>query len=181
MKLYVITDIHNKPSQEQCFSTGINGSLRVIRLALNELCGRPELTGEALHRHLFREGGMEVAVGTLEQTLSGDYVGLGYSAGGTALWRAAAAGCSFTALFCVSSTRLRDKAAIATPNHVFFGANDQSKPSSLWLTAIPDKFTVLDNAGHTYYLDPSSDASQQTLSRISDGIMSAINAPRSAN
>ena len=181
MKLYVITDIHNKPAQDQCFSTGINGSPRVIRLALNELCGRPELTGEALHRHLFREGGMEVAVGTLEQTLSGDYVGLGYSAGGTALWRAAAAGCSFTALFCVSSTRLRDEAAIATPNHVFFGSKDQGKPSSPWLETIPDQFTVFDDVGHTYYLHPSSAAAHETRTQISEGIKLSTAALHSAN
>ena len=181
MKLYVITDIHNKPSQEQCFSTGINGSLRVIRLALNELCGRPELTGEALHQHLFRHGGMDDVVRALKQNLRGDYLGLGYSAGGTALWRAAAAGCSFTALFCVSSTRLRDEAAIAAPNHVFFGSEDKGKPSSQWFATVPDQFTVFEDAGHTYYLHPSSDAAHETRVQIVDGIRPSTSAPRSAN
>ena len=181
MKLYVVTDIHNQPTQNQCFSTGLNGSPRVIRLALNELCGRPELTGEALHQHLFRLGGMDDVVSALKQTLKGEIAGLGYSAGGTAFWRAAVAGYSFTALFCVSSTRLRDEAAIATPNHVFFGSKDQGKPSSPWLETIPDQFTVFDDVGHTYYLQPSSAASHETRAQISARIRPSTAAPHSAN
>ena len=181
MKLYVITDIHNKPTQDQCFSTGLNGSPSVVRLALNELCDRPELTGEALHQHLFRHGGMDDVVSSLKQTLKGEIAGLGYSAGGTALWRAAVAGGSFTALFCVSSTRLRDEAAIATPNHVFFGSKDQGKPSSQWLETIPDQFTVFDDVGHTYYLHPTSGAAHETRIQVEDGIKPSTAAPCSAN
>lgn len=181
MKLYIITDIHNKPSRDQCLSTGIIGSAQVIRLALNDLCARPELTGEALHQHLFRHGGMDDVVSALKQTLSGGDVGLGYSAGGTALWRAAAAGCSINALFCISSTRLRDEAAIAIPNHVFFGSQDQGKPSSQWLATVPDHFTVFDEVGHTYYLHQSSHAAHETRILISDGIKPSTAAPRSAD
>jgi len=181
MKLYVITDIHNGPSPEQCFSTRIDGSHRVIRLALNELCGRPGLSGEALHQHLFSHSGMDVVVRSLKETLNGEFAGLGYSAGGTALWRAAATGCSFAALFCVSSTRLREEASIATPNHVFFGSKDQGKPSSQWLASVPDQVTVFDEVGHTYYLHPSSTAAHETCSQISAGIKSSTAASHSAS
>ncbi len=57
MKIYVVTDIHNEPAQEQCVSMRPEGSIGVIRLVLNELCNRPDLNGEALHRYLFHLGG----------------------------------------------------------------------------------------------------------------------------
>ena len=166
MKFCVVTDIHDQPSQEQCFSTKIETSSGVVRLALNELCGRPNLSGEALHQHLFTHGGMDEAVSVLRQTLKGHFVGLGYSAGGTAVWRAAAAGFPFTAIFCVSSTRLRDEVSITIPNHVFFGAEDQRKPSYEWLSKIPDRSTVFDEVGHTYYLHSGSNAVCETRARI---------------
>lgn len=170
MKLYVVTDIHDEPKQEQCLSLRLESSTGVIRLALNELCNRPDLTGEALHRYLFRHSGMDEVVGSLKQTISEDAVGLGYSAGGTAIWRSAASGCSFNSVFCVSSTRLREELSISAPNHVFFGAEDQSKPNFRWLESVPDQFTVFDGIGHNYYLQSASEAVCQTVDQISKGM-----------
>ncbi|NIZ62525.1 hypothetical protein DL239_16255 [Sedimentitalea sp. CY04] len=124
---------------------------------------------------------MDDVVTALKQILKGEFAGLGYSAGGTALWRAAAVGCSFTALFCVSSTRLRDETAIAAPNHVFFGSEDQGKPSSQWFATVPDQSTVFEDAGHTYYLHPSSAAAHETQAQISARMMLSTAVPRSAN
>ena len=170
MKLCVVTDIHNQPTREQCLSLRLQSSAGVIRLALNELCNRPGLTGEALHRHLFHLGGIDEAVDALRQTMNEGAVGLGYSAGGTAIWRASLAGCSFSSVFCVSSTRLRGEPSIPVPNHVFFGAEDQSKPSLRWLESVPDQFTVFDGAGHSYYLQPASEAACKTVAQISKGM-----------
>nr|WP_321444172.1 hypothetical protein [uncultured Cohaesibacter sp.] len=170
MRLYVVTDIHNEPTQEKCLSLRLGSSISVIRLALNELCNRPDLTGEALHRHLFHLGGMDEVVDVLKQTISEVGVGLGYSAGGTAIWRACAAGCSFNSVFCVSSTRLREEFSISAPNHVFFGAEDQSKPNSRWLETVPDRFTVFGGVGHSYYLQSASEAACQTVAHISNGM-----------
>lgn len=170
MKLYVVTDIHDEPTQEQCLSLRLDNSTCVIRLALNKLCKRSDLTGEVLHRYLFHLGGMDEAVDVLKRTIVENAVGLGYSAGGTAIWRAAAAGCSFSSVFCVSSTRLREELSISAPNHVFFGTEDQSRPNFRWLETVPDHFTVFDGVGHSYYLQSDSEAACQTAAQISEGI-----------
>ncbi|MBM1839670.1 hypothetical protein JQW79_22290 [Sulfitobacter pseudonitzschiae] len=170
MKLYVITDIHDQPTAEQCLSARLAPGYDRTRLSLNALSGQPKLNGEALHRHLFMHGGIEETVRVLGQTLKDGAVGLGYSAGGTAIWRAAAAGSSFSAIFCVSSTRLRDEATIATPNFVFFGADDPGKPSPEWLATVPAHWTVFDAAPHDYYRHPESDAAQQTCTQIAQAL-----------
>lgn len=81
MKLYVITDIHDQPTAEQCLSARLAPGYDRTRLSLNALSGQPKLNGEALHRHLFMHGGIEETVRVLGQTLKDGAVGLGYSAG----------------------------------------------------------------------------------------------------
>nr|WP_319390494.1 alpha/beta hydrolase [uncultured Cohaesibacter sp.] len=170
MNICIVTDIHDQPKHEQCILGKLETRPRVSRFALNDLCGRPDLCGEALHRYLFYDDGMDEVVRALKQTLSGDCIGIGYSAGGTALWRAAAAGLSFTAIFCISSTRLREEATIATPNQVFFGADDPGRPSAEWLSSVPDEFTILENAGHSYYQALTSEATNVTYEKIAKSI-----------
>ncbi|WP_196774363.1 hypothetical protein [Rhodovulum sp. MB263] len=142
----------------------------IRRFALNALCGRPDLTGEALHAHLFGAGGLERAVAALaEQVQAGGKgaacYGLGYSAGGTALWRAAAGGLPLAGLCCLSSTRLRNERAIMVPTHVFFGEDDPNMPPSDWLKTVPERCTVLRGVGHGYYLH-AGDAQRETALRM---------------
>ena len=170
MRICIVTDIHGQPETDQCISTRLADSPKVTRFALNELCGRTDLTGDALHRYLFAHGGMEQAVASLKEEVTAGMYGLGYSAGGTAIWRAAAKGLPFTAIFCVSSTRLRDEMPITVPSYVFFGADDPNRPSSSWLSDVPHHSTVFEQAGHTYYLQPGSDAVNQTSQEISQGL-----------
>jgi len=92
--------------------------------------------------------------------------GLGYSAGGVALWRADAKGLRLSGLFCVSSTRLREELAITIPNWVFFGETDPKKPSKQWLSQIPDKHTVFKEAGHDYYVDAVSEQQKFTFENL---------------
>lgn len=167
MKLFVVTDIHIQPNRAQCLSKKCVASDIVFRLALNELCGRPDLTGEDLHRYLFEKSGMDDAVDALGRYLTSDCAALGYSAGGTALWRAAASGRSFRYLFCISSTRLRNETVISTPNHVFFGEGDSGKPSQSWLSKVAQNATVLAQVGHDYYQFLDSPAVLATCSLIS--------------
>ncbi|HAT86385.1 MAG TPA: hypothetical protein DCS30_10840 [Rhizobiales bacterium] len=118
--------------------------------------------GDALHHHLFTDGGMDKAVRNLMSHWGKDHWGLGYSAGGTVLWKAAARGHAFSGIFCVSSTRLRNEGAIETPHHVFFGNKDPNKPASEWLSTVPKQYTLLNDAGHNYYLDAHSTATELT-------------------
>ncbi|QDL91687.1 alpha/beta hydrolase [Paroceanicella profunda] len=170
MKICVVTDIHDRPGPGACIASGLHPLPGVMRLSLSGLCGRPDLSGEALHRHLFQEGGMGEVVHALRRKVEGCRIGIGYSAGGTAIWRAAAAGLPFEAIFCVSSTRLREEGAISTPNHVFFGAGDHGKPSAEWLSAVPGEATIFDAVGHAYYLDPASEAARATRAVIAERI-----------
>lgn len=166
MRLCVVTDIFSQPAPAACLSARLPVAPAVTRFDLNALAGRPDLTGEALHRHLFDGGGMDAAVRALRQAWDGEAFALGYSAGGTAIWRAAAAGLPLAGLFCVSSTRLRDEGPVAVPNHVFFGAEDRNGPSADWRAGVPGQATVWPGAGHTYYLRPASDAVRGTCAAI---------------
>ncbi len=166
MKLCIVTDIHSQPTQFNCLSKHLHLVSDTTRFALNELSEEPSLSGEALHYHLFAQGGMEQAVHNLKMKWEEGSWGLGYSAGGTALWRTAASGHDFAGIFCISSTRLRNEEAIDTSNQVFFGKQDQNIPTAGWLSTIPKQYTLLENAGHTYYLDAESHAAALTCQTI---------------
>jgi len=71
----VVTDIHGLPTLEDCISTRLKTSLDVVRYGLGELCGRTDLTGEALHRHLFEIDGIEDVVRNLGLKLRVDFSG----------------------------------------------------------------------------------------------------------
>lgn len=160
VSLIVVTDIHGAPSPDLCLSAGLSG---VERLSLAELCDQATLSGEALHHHLFQEAGMARAVRNLCDMLADQppLIGLGYSAGGTALWKAVQAGAPLTDLICVSSTRLRDERALAIPTQVYFGDNDPGRPSESWLTTVPNAATVLPNAAHAFYAEVDHPARAQ--------------------
>jgi len=169
VRLLVVTDIHGAPDEALCLSAGLSG---VERLSLSELCGQPTLSGEALHQHLFHEGGMARAVRKLCDMPASQrsLIGLGYSAGGTALWKAAQAGVPLTGLICVSSTRLRDESAIGVPTQVFFGETDPGRPSEDWLVSVPDKATVLPNAAHAFYADADHPARADVIREITEAL-----------
>ena len=151
-RLLVITDIHDAPSPDLCLSDGLPLH---ARLSLGELCLRPDLHGKALHHHLFQNGGIAVAVQRLHRLIANatPLIGLGYSAGGTALWQAVRAGARLSGLMCISSTRLRDEGVIPIPNAVVFGENDPGRPSQKWMATVPQHATLLSNADHAFYAD----------------------------
>lgn len=170
MKLFVVGDIFSQPCVTSCISVRLPGVRQVIRHELNALCGRPDLTGETLHRHLYESGGMDDAVSALEGLVEPGSWGLGFSAGGTALWRAASRSQAFDGLFCVSSTRLRNEGPIAAQTHVFYGELDQGKPSAKWLTTTPDQHSVFPGVGHSFYLDANSRSVMALIHAISGQI-----------
>lgn len=170
MKLFVIPDIFAHPAPADCISARVSTRLDIERHSLGELCGRPDLSGEALHQYLFAEEGMRHVLRALVARVDQGSFGLGYSAGGTALWRAVHIGLPLQGLFCVSSTRLRHEAAISVPNHVFFGALDPGKPSAQWLSSTPDRHTVFEGCDHDYYVTAASKAARQTCASIEQDI-----------
>lgn len=167
MNLVVVTDIFSLPNAENCISTKLPNISSIRRFALNELCGKPNLSGEALHQHLFAETGLDRAIKSLSGLDAKDTIGLGYSAGGTALWRAASRGLPLKGLFCISSTRLRHEERIPIPNHVFFGEEDSGRPSDTWFASVPAKYSTFKRSKHNFYLSSEADEVVEMCLRIS--------------
>ena len=166
VQLIVVTDIHGAPDDALCLGAGLSG---VARLSLAELCGQRHLSGEALHHHLFQESGMARAVRKLCNVMAdrSPLIGLGYSAGGTALWKAVQAGVPLTGLICVSSTRLRNETALSIPTQVYFGDDDPGRPSKDWLSTVPTTATLLPSAAHAFYAEADHPARAQVAAEIS--------------
>lgn len=164
-RLLVITDIHDAPSPDLCLSDGLPLH---ARLSLGELCVRVDLQGEALHHHLFQERGMELAVQRLRTLITNapPLIGLGYSAGGTALWKAVHAGTLLSGLICVSSTRLRDESALSIPTQVYFGDIDPGRPSKDWLSTVPTTAILLPSAAHAFYAEADQPARAQMAAEV---------------
>lgn len=163
--LIVVTDIHDAPNADLCLS---KGQSLAARLSLADLCDLPNLSGEALHHHLFQEDGMTRAVNNLRDIIANKpfLTGLGYSAGGTALWKAVQAGAPLSGLICVSSTRLRDEAPLSIPTQVYFGDNDPGRPSESWLATVPTSADLLPNAAHAFYAETDHLARTQVATEI---------------
>jgi hypothetical protein len=164
MHFLVISDIHGRPSDLDWLAT--HGAVEY--LSLGELCGEPSINGAELHAHLFEQGGMERAVLRLREVATNGLFGLGYSAGGTALWRAVKEGLHLIALVCVSSTRLRYESKLMIPTHTFWGELDTHKPSEEWCRTVPSSSVVYKGLGHGFY-DEGDESS--TLSYRADALV----------
>lgn len=158
-RLLIVGDIHGFP---ETFA----GLLDIARfehheLRLADLGGHPKLRGENLHNHLFNEDGISHAVQTLREIEGRTCVGIGFSAGGTALWRAVKAGLDFQALICVSSTRLRLETSLLTiPTMALWGELDPSRPTEGWNDAVLNCWKIYAGKQHDFYrLDTLSSTS----------------------
>ena len=170
MKLLILNDIFNQPTPENCISTLLTPHKQVDYLTLNHLCEMPDLRGDALHHHLFEQAGIDTVVQALHAYADPETIALGYSAGGTALWWAAQQGMALKALFCVSSTRLRELGAIVPETHVYFGSLDPHRPNEKWLAQTPANHKVFKNVDHSFYAEPTSSANQQARHIIANDI-----------
>jgi hypothetical protein len=157
-ELLVVSDIFGFPKS---FTDLLALGRRANRLhrcfELPDLSGHPELIGDRLHNHLFAHDGLELILERLLDIRGDGLVGLGYSAGGTALWHAVSRGLKLKALICVSSTRLRHETSpLPIQTHVFWGGKDENRPSEAWNKAIPTSSTTYADAAHGFYQDPDA-------------------------
>lgn len=164
LRLLVVGDIFAQPAPDICLSRGLPNAA-VTRCDLATLSGRPDLQGEALHHYLFNNSGMTYAVTTLRSLITKPTFALGYSAGGTALWKAARHA-PLSGLICVSSTRLREESALTIPTLCVFGADDAHRPDDKWCATVPTLTKTLPAAGHSFYADPAGKASKDMRSDI---------------
>lgn len=171
----MVGDIFSDPSRQACVSHGLP-EFDIRRLDLAQLADTPHLSGDALHTHLFHHDGISQAVDHLRQSLTQPCFALGYSAGGTALWQAAARGAPIRGLICISSTRLRHETALPIPTLTIFGDQDPNRPDDRWLATVPGTAHLLPQAEHSFYnlpaLPPAQQARKHTKTALSKWIRS---------
>ncbi|GAB3442006.1 alpha/beta fold hydrolase [Insolitispirillum peregrinum] len=149
-QLLIVGDIHGFPQSGDALLADTPIKAHILTLA--ELSDRPDLRGEALHGHLVHHGGLQRAAQTLGKRDGRPYVGLGFSAGGTALWRAVSAGLALRALICVSSTRLRlETAPLTIPTMTLWGDCDPNRPTEAWNGSVPTHSKTYAGAAHDFY------------------------------
>ncbi|OWO95551.1 alpha/beta hydrolase [Rhizobium esperanzae] len=148
--LLVVSDIHGFP---ETFAERLDVRCSKHRLLhLAELSGRPGLRGDELHHHLFNEDGMRHAVRALREVGGHRCLGVGFSAGGTALWNAVKEGLELQALICVSSTRLRfETSPLNMPTMVVWGELDPYRPPESWNHAVPQRWKTYAGKQHDFY------------------------------
>jgi hypothetical protein len=163
MRIILASDIHGLPAD----ADWLGEDLEVEVVRLSAAAGVGHLTGEALHHHLFSDGGMDAAAAHLATLGDGDVAGIGFSAGGTALWRAVAKGMALRALVCVSSTRLRQETSrLPIPAHTFWGGNDPNIPSETWRASMPTSSRIYEGLEHGFYQQPEAEASLRLRTEI---------------
>lgn len=110
------------------------------------------MSGEALHEHLFKCGGLEHAIEKVCAIDASACIGIGFSAGGTVLWNGVKRGLRLQALICVSSTRLRlETAPLAIPTMTLWGELDPHRPAERWNAAVPGFSKIYPGQPHDFY------------------------------
>ncbi|RUM22327.1 alpha/beta hydrolase [Rhizobium vallis] len=128
------------------------GRFEHCALQLADLSGRPGLRGDELHDHLFNEDGILRAVRALREIDGRPSVGIGFSAGGSALWQAVKAGLDLQALICVSSTRLRfETSPLHIPTMVAWAEFDPYRPTESWNDIVPGCCKTYTGRQHDFY------------------------------
>ncbi|PDS81275.1 alpha/beta hydrolase [Rhizobium sp. L43] len=146
----VVSDIHGFPETVAELLDVAGAKQRMLQLA--DLSGRPGLRGDELHHHLFNGDGMRHAVRALREIDGRSCLGIGFSAGGTALWNAVKEGLGLQALVCVSSTRLRfETSPLNIPSMVFWGELDPYRPAEGWNKAVPRCWKTYAGKQHDFY------------------------------
>ncbi len=107
---------------------------------------------QSIHEQ-FKKTGIENAVNSLlkveKQTID---IAIGFSIGGTILWKAILKGLKVKRLIGISATRLRlESRKIPCSSKLYFGLLDQYKPSAEWLETMPTDYEVLENRHHDMY------------------------------
>jgi dienelactone hydrolase len=146
----VIGDIHNAPDACQCLRIPTT-TQPVRRLNIRDLlpsCQRQTDVHSALV-----DGWFDPAAARLATEFPHVAVGLGYSAGGTLLWKAVRLGMQLQALICIASTRLRDEdpQEMHVPTLVVSGEHDPFAPRDDWATGSDVRHIILGGCDHGFY------------------------------
>lgn len=171
-ELLVVGDIHGFPGADDL--AHLDGRrLHVIRLA--DISGRPDLSGEGLHEHLFKCGGLEHAVEKVCAIGASPRIGIGFSAGGTLLWNAVKRELRLHALICVSSTLLRlETDPLAIPTMTLWGELDPHRPAEGWNAVVPGLSKIYPGQPHDFYKGQLGGGASPLMTDIAAFLLSGL-------
>jgi dienelactone hydrolase len=121
-------------------------------LELAEINISEQKNEQQIHQQLVNKG-IDLAAAKLSEVGEVDYA-IGFSVGGTTLWKAAHIGLALKQLFVLSSTRLREEQN--KPNcklHLYFGEQDLYQPASSWFTELELHPKIFSGQTHEFYQD----------------------------
>lgn len=175
MKCLLVTDIFGSPTEDNPLVSHLQVDTDLTILRLSDLVGKPHLEGESMHRYLFLDGGFNVAISAIRELKEDEFrIGIGFSAGGSVLWKSCVNGLKPEVIFCLSSTRLRfESSKLETKSHVFFGDEDPGRPEVTWLEEFPSTYQIGKNEDHGFYNQQQSPLLEAVI-----GIVSRFTAPK---
>lgn len=110
-------------------------------------------TQENLHKQ-FISGGIEKAIDKLVESEKHKVHILAFSIGGTIAWNYGLKSDNIKSLVCVSSTRLRNETKKPKGDlELYFGENDEYKPTAEWFESIKLEYEILSDKGHQVYCE----------------------------
>jgi hypothetical protein len=156
-RLIILSDLWGKEKSDWVFGYVelLNDKFEIQYYDCCELgeIDKTNYTEENLHSQ-FVNGGIEKGVENLLKTEKNQIDILAFSIGGTIAWKSALKGLNVRSLFAVSSTRLRYENEI--PNgaiKVYYGENDNNKPSHNWFENHAIDFEIIKNKEHDFYTE----------------------------
>ena len=110
-------------------------------------------TQENLHKQ-FISGGIEKAIDKLVESEKQKVNILAFSIGGTIAWNFGLKTDNIKSLVCVSSTRLKNETERPKGNlELYFGENDEYKPTVEWFENMELEYEILSDKGHQVYCE----------------------------
>lgn len=122
---------------------------------------------EILHKQ-FINGGIEKAIDKLIEKENHKVNILAFSIGGTLAWKFRLRSDNIKSLVCVSSTRLRNETERPIGNlELYFGKNDEYKPSVEWFENMRLEYEIIPDKGHQFYCETqfAEELSEKILKR----------------
>ncbi|MFM2393284.1 MAG: hypothetical protein RLZZ546_1266 [Bacteroidota bacterium] len=154
-KLIILTDLWGN-TNSNWIKVYVENLQDKFELKLYSCCEIAEIqpfkkTKKEIHNE-FILSGIEIAIENLLRLEKDEVDVLGFSVGGYIAWRSGIKGLKIRNLKAISSTRLRNE--IIKPNcklKLYFGENDQHKPTKEWFENLKVDFTLIKNADHNVY------------------------------
>jgi len=161
MNILLLSDIHTINPELDAFMVDAREILRSLG-KVNMLSSRllaeipDEFNTDEAHK-AFVKGGIDLAADNLtKENIQYDVV-IGFSVGGTILWKAIENHhLSASQLVCISSTRLRyETRNLPIKTMLFYGSEDKYAPNKQVMKKLADQFYIFPDVSHDFYKQDS--------------------------